>query len=67
MGSPFPVGPAFANGVDLYAVILVATCKFCNASGIVRNGAICSLEAGIASLDYLRVRLQPKFLFEKGK
>ena len=65
LGSPFPVGPAFANRVAVNAVVFVATCKFCDTSGIVRNGAICRLKAGTTSLDYLRVGLQPSFLVQK--
>ena len=57
MGSPFPVGPAFANRVDLYAVVFVATCKFYETARIVGNGTVCRLEASMAPLDYLLIGL----------
>lgn len=67
MGSPFPVSPTLANGVDLYAVVFVATCKFNDTARIVRNGTVCRLETGITPADYFRIGLQPRFLFQKGK
>ena len=67
MWSPFPVGPAFPNGVDLYAVVFVATCKFSDTSGIVGNRTVCRLKAGTTPLDYLPIGLQPTFLVQKCK
>ena len=67
MGSPFPVGPTFANGIDMNAVVFVATCKFNDTARIVGNGIVCRLEAGKAALDYLPIGLQPTFLVQKCK
>ena len=63
MGSPFSVGPTFANGINLDAVIFVATCKFSDTARIVGNGTVCRLETGTTPLDYLPIGLQPRFLF----
>ena len=67
MGSPFPVGPPFANRVNLYAVVLVSTCKFYDTARIVRNGTVCCLKAGTTPMDYLPIGLQPRFLVQKCK
>jgi hypothetical protein len=65
MGCPFPVSPAFTDGVYLNAVVLVAACKFDNTSGVVCNGLKRCLVAVMAPLDYFRIGLQPGFLVQK--
>ena len=67
MGSPLSIGPTFANGVYLNAVILVTTRKFDDTTRVVCNGLKRCLVAGMAPLDYVHIWLQPGFLIQKCK
>jgi hypothetical protein len=65
MGSPLPIGPSFADGVYLNAVVFVTARKFNYTSGVVCNGLKRCLVTVMAPLDYLRIGLQPGFLVKK--